>query len=530
MSHLTLRRVLGSALLLGVAFAVNGCADAGPIPTAPPGTEGALCDLNGCGEGLDCLASVCVAPCSSAIDCGGRQCLPSPTGQGGWCALNPDEATPGGEPPSPEGTPSPGADEEGLEKPPLGDPQPPADEGPEQPEGKRPGGESPDEQGPDQEGPERVPDPPEEDQPDETPPHETPPGEAPPGERVPDDEAPAPEVPWEDSPDAPADPPADAPPPPAPCRYPTGLPAIGMGQLMPNLSWTGVYDGQGNRVDFDLEGFHCDGAYDQYSILVVVVGAEWCGACSQYLSQLRGSAAAATQAGALFLYVEVEDNSYSPASHEVARRVVDRHAPGIPGLRIGDGQTRQGAGTIANSPMVRQYPTMFAVRRADMRIIREGRVNWGQLAQQEMLANPPGAPGPSPDQGGGPPAPNPDVAPPAGCQEEAAEPNDAAQQAATLSSGQVINGGVCNGTADFYRVDHPGFWSLELEFSHAEGDLDVYVWDPIRNAPAVGLDGNAVGSDSATDDELVVYAGPQVVMITGYQGARASYRLSLQGF
>lgn len=55
------------------------------------------------------------------------------------------------------------------------------------------------------------------------------------------------------------------------------------------------------------------------------------------------------------------------------------------------------------------------------------------------------------------------------------------------------------------------------------------MWDPLWGAPAVGLDGQPIGSASATDDERLVFVGEQVVVVTGYQGARAGYTLRLTG-
>ncbi|MCA9558944.1 MAG: hypothetical protein KC583_10310, partial [Myxococcales bacterium] len=108
-------------------------------------------------------------------------------------------------------------------------------------------------------------------------------------------------------------------------------------------------------------------------------------------------------------------------------------------------------------------------------------------------------------------------------------PNDSAVAAPSLEPGDQVVSGVCNGSDDFFRIEHDGFWSVNLRFTHAVGDLDVYLWDELRGADAVGLDGQPVGSASGTDDELLVFLGPQVIRVTGYQGARAPYVLTVIG-
>ncbi len=493
--------------LAGALVAFGGCADITPLdPGAAPGTEGAACDIDPCADGLACVAATCVRPCLGPVDCDGRACMPLPGGSGGWCA--PDGANPGA---------NPGADGPGAESAPGPAPGTPPADRPEPEAAPAPGG-TPDELPP--KGPDAEPQDPSDDAPppapERAPQPEPEPEPAP--ERTPDPEPPA---------QSPPDLPPDEPPAPEPCRYPAGPHALSDGMVAPNLTWSGAYDAQGRRVDFSLEAFHCDPAYDRYSILAVVVGAEWCGACSQYLAQNRGAMGAVDAAGALYLFVEVQDMNYGPASNEIARRVVDRHAPGAPGLRVGDGATWP-AGAVGNAPIVQQYPTLFAVRRGDMRVVPSlgGYIDFAALARQEAERAPPpdaGQPGPAPDPGPGPgPAPG-------GCDEEALEPNDDAGSAPTLAPGEQVVGGVCNGSDDFFRIEHDGFWTVNVRFQHGVGDLDVYLWDSLRGAPAVGLDGRPVGSASATDDEQLVFLGPQVIQVTGYQGARAPYVLTVIG-
>jgi hypothetical protein len=86
---------------------------------------------------------------------------------------------------------------------------------------------------------------------------------------------------------------------------------------------------------------------------------------------------------------------------------------------------------------------------------------------------------------------------------------------------------VCDGYPDFYFIPATGQWQLDLDFSHADGDLDVYVWDPFQNQPASNGQGGYIGSDGQGDGESFTHSGPSVVMVYGYQGATAAYNLSL---
>ena len=79
---------------------------------------------------------------------------------------------------------------------------------------------------------------------------------------------------------------------------------------------------------------------------------------------------------------------------------------------------------------------------------------------------------------------------------------------------------------DFYQVEHAGTWQLDLAFSHAEGDIDVYVWDPATNR-ALQVNGQNVGSDSGDDNETFTHQGNAIIGVLGYQGATARYRLTL---
>jgi len=303
----------------------------------------------------------------------------------------------------------------------------------------------------------------------------------------------------------------------SPCNYPESGDRIRLGSVMPRLSWPTAYGPDGTSFAFDLETFHCDPAYAHYSIVVVVIGAEWCNACGQYLRQLAAHAAGIEAAGGLLLYVETQDNQQNWLSSRRANQIVNGYVGAAPGIRVGDGETVQGAGRVYNAPIVSVLPTVFAVRRSDMMVLQDDAQDWAEVARREQgngerpPQNP--APGPRPNE----------------CVEEGQEPNDQPAAAGQLPAGQEIVGGICDGSPDFYRIVHPGDWTLDLIFDHGAGDLDVYVWDPIEEDILFDAFGNPVGSDSTTSDEQFSLFGEQTIVVVGYEGALAPYRLHLNG-
>jgi hypothetical protein len=291
------------------------------------------------------------------------------------------------------------------------------------------------------------------------------------------------------------------------CAYPPANERISMNAALPRLSWRGAFGPGGDRVNFDLERFHCDPAYDRYTSLIIFVGAEWCPACHQYLGELAAHVDAIDAAGGLILYVETETNDGQPASHQVAHRTVSRRIdPAAPGIRIGDGETLPNAMAIHNSPIVQGFPTIIVAQRADMRVVARD-VHASRLAR--TVADLSGAPLPEID-----------------CDEEPQEPNDAPAQAA-LAPQAWVEAGICGADVDFWRIDQPGQWQLQIQHQHAIGDIDVYLWDTANDRPA-GEARNPIGSDSSTDDEAFTHTGPATVMVHGYQGDRAPYRLRVR--
>jgi hypothetical protein len=90
------------------------------------------------------------------------------------------------------------------------------------------------------------------------------------------------------------------------------------------------------------------------------------------------------------------------------------------------------------------------------------------------------------------------------------EPNDrAVQEATALSSGDTSSGVVCyQDRTDWYSVPmvQGQLLSIDVSFTHADGDLDVYVLEGATSNHEFLLAENAVAtSDSIDDDETIDY-------------------------
>jgi len=302
------------------------------------------------------------------------------------------------------------------------------------------------------------------------------------------------------------------------CTYPSGNTDLRLGGVAPNLSWQGLYDETGAQLDFSLEAFHCDSAYDDYDTIAFVVGTGWCPNCPAYFRRVANTGQQLQAEGGLVVYLEAEDRSSQPGPNEYAQRHVDQMIGSSPGLRAGDGDTTPRM-AINRSALVRFYPTAFVIRRSDMRIIADQGSANGTLDFVAIARNP------EHDWSNGqlPPPFTSNCGP---SDEEMYEPNDQYSQAAPIGAG-TFQGGICADAPDFYRIDHAGSWTVDLDFRHATGDIDLYVWDPQSQAILRDGSNNKVGSNSDTDDERYSGNGPTTLRIEGYRSASAPYTLTL---
>jgi hypothetical protein len=311
--------------------------------------------------------------------------------------------------------------------------------------------------------------------------------------------------------------PADAAPAPPPveppdagettCTPPAATGRLAMGETLPAYSWSAAYGPGAARTSFDLRDFHCDDArWGAYTSLLIVVGTAWCPNCPDYLRDV--AALDLDRTGTLVLWVESQNSSYESATSDEALRTVDRViGQDAAGLRLGerDNSMRDAIGSRTST-----VPAGYFVRRRDMRILADENELGVRPPWQEMSRDPE-LDWESRLRGGG-------GSTCGAADEEAFEPNDTSATAASIAPGS-FTGGVCASQPDWYRVSIAGRWRLDLQFSHASGDLDVYVLDDSGATIA--------RSDSATDDESVTVTGPARVRIEGWRGATAPYRLTL---
>lgn len=300
-----------------------------------------------------------------------------------------------------------------------------------------------------------------------------------------------------------------------PCTYPPAG-GLSLGGVMPNLEWADAYDESGQAVGLSLEDFHCNPAFDNYNVIFFVLSAGWCGACPSYLSQVGPQLAQIEQAGGKVVFVEAQDRSYNAVNSQQAYQYFSRYTNNGPGFRVGGGSSSPPQ-AISNSGFIRSFPSAFAVRRSDMRVIAELRSTPGGFNMPAIAQDP------DRNWGAGTGQSNPQCGPD---DEEPSEPNNTAATAGTLRPGDSFDGGICDQNLDFYAVEHPGTWRLDLAFRHADGDIDVYVWDTNANRPLM-RNGRPVGSESSTDNESFTHTGDAIIGVLGYQGATAPYRLTL---
>jgi hypothetical protein len=320
------------------------------------------------------------------------------------------------------------------------------------------------------------------------------------------DEPPPPSDPADDPPPSdPSDPPSDPDDPaPPPCAYPAETALNGVGSVMPKLVWDDARTGDGGSQRLDLEEIHCSG---EYSAIVFILVAEWCPNCPSALSEVAQQNSAIEANGGLAVIVDLQRNDYSGPSNANADNYVSGYIGSAPILRVGDGDSDR-PGTINDAAIWSAVPGGFVVRTSDMKVVANQEdspyvLDWADIVSQQGG----GSPG-----GGGT------------CEEESNEPNDVWSSAPTIQPGS-FDGAVCDSASDFFKVNIAGDWRLDLDFVHAQGDLDVYVCN--SSGEALMQNGELVGAESGDDDESFEHHGPATIRVYGWQGATNSYKLTL---
>ncbi len=305
-----------------------------------------------------------------------------------------------------------------------------------------------------------------------------------------------------------------------PCFYP-GPNAYARGTAFPDHAWNAQW-ADGTQFTFDLYDFHCDdeiwGAYDT---LIVSVSTIWCPNCPNFIAYVDALGPQLEEEGALVLFLDVQDEAGGPVNTAATQRHISRYAPNGTGIRAGDADNTT-PNAVLTSPLIEYFPTAFVIRRSDMQVIADARDSEYYLPLVEIAMDPtadwssPGAPTITPEF-------------PSNCGEESEEiyePNDTPDNPAEIGPG-TFDGGVCNSAPDYYSVDVEGPWEVLMEFSHATGDLDIYVWDDETGRPMVGDDGRSIGGESIDDDESFQYEGPATLFIYGYNNGTAPYTLTI---
>jgi type II secretory pathway pseudopilin PulG len=110
-------------------------------------------------------------------------------------------------------------------------------------------------------------------------------------------------------------------------------------------------------------------------------------------------------------------------------------------------------------------------------------------------------------------------------QQDGFEPNDGFENATALDPGTYTGLESTKNDLDVYAVDVVAGESLSaaISFSHAEGDLDLFLLGPDQTTRQV--------SDSTTDGENISYVagetGTHYLVVVGFEGATAPYSLSV---
>jgi thiol-disulfide isomerase/thioredoxin len=154
------------------------------------------------------------------------------------------------------------------------------------------------------------------------------------------------------------------------CEYPESAVRIPTeGEVMPWMTWKNTHNWDGSTFEFNLRDYYCNPAYESTPTLVFMATAGWCPACPEHARALQALSEDFREAGALMIWMEVEDESSLPASSEQAHELIKRYlgAYGF-GYRVGDASTEPKM-MFNGNPMIQAFPTHFVVRREDMRII-----------------------------------------------------------------------------------------------------------------------------------------------------------------
>ena len=312
-------------------------------------------------------------------------------------------------------------------------------------------------------------------------------------------------------------------------EYPFYVDVLRYGSTAPPLNWRNAYTKDGEQFHFSLDDARCFADYDDTSIFVIVMGAGWCPACTQWTLLLDRWLP--QMDGVRIIHLTGQTADFGPADSDYAQAHLDRLIGTGHGIRVGDADTHIEDDAVPNfvttQDFIEYFPTNWVIRRRDMRVITDSFQAGGRLLPLADIAADPEA------DWSRPPA----IQFRGECAEGVEEATDAANDyfatAAVIGAG-TYEGGICNDQADYYRIDIEGPWRATLTFDHDEGDLGVYAYQPRRDGsagfePVERRGGELVGSDTLTGVETFEHQGYTTIGINGFLGAvGGAYTLEIE--
>ena len=284
---------------------------------------------------------------------------------------------------------------------------------------------------------------------------------------------------------------------------------------MPYVFWESAFWPGGENKPLRFSELHCK---QETSIIIVMLGTNWCSACTSFMQRVVGLSDELEAAGAEIVFMEIEDYAHEECTSEEAQDHITRHIGEEVGYRVGDADSRPGSGNyFTNAGLVSSYPTVAIIRRRDMRVIADNSTGAGALDLVQVALDP--------ERDWTVPV-TPEVRDNCAGQEETSEPNNDPDQKASLAVG-ALEGGVCDAEPDYFQIDVTGAWRLELAFENSVGDLDMVLWDAENQEALRGSDGLVLGAYTTESTEVFEYVGPALLRVYGFNYASAPYTLTL---
>ncbi len=310
-------------------------------------------------------------------------------------------------------------------------------------------------------------------------------------------------------------------PPVVTCNYPQeSIPFVNYGDVIPNLEFSEVYLADRSRSTFSFKDFYCSPEYEQYDSMTLILVADWCAPCNDYMKAIDDFYHDALLASnTLPVFIDLQNVFYQPASTLAAYRKVTPYV--TPGLGIIAGMADSNIQAMFDTGFYTFTPYSAVIRKSDMKVIAKENSQNGRMLLVESLMNVVNDLDADWQSAlGAPPPPPPFMSNCAEGQEETSEPNNLPEEATTLTAG-TYQGGICGEPAvDMYYVED-GDWTVNLLFSNAQGDLDMALF---RTPESTEFE---VVSDSVDDNESISFTGAGYIYIGGYQNASAPYTLEL---